>query len=195
MLDLLIPVFKILLMLTVIWTVLSYFLTPKRTFEIVHSRWHHLFAEMQLSPRDFYADVMEEIQSRKIPHIELSEVTHSEGGILSSSRLYLQIKRGDHLILVCAAPFGSEYFVSWWFGDVQNSLNDFIRGIPYIGKHLGEQMDKRTFYQLDTNDMFKDIIKHCVLEVIDRMANEKGFRPLSDHQRIPTDRAVALKMV
>jgi len=195
MLDLLVPLFKILLLIMVIWTVISYFLSPKRTFEIVHSRWHHTFEEMLLSPKEFYAEVTDEINKKQVPGIELDLVTHTQSTMFSPNRLYLQIKRGDHLILICAAPFGTEYFVSWWFGEAQNSLNDFIRGIPYIGKYLGEKMDKRTFYQLDTNDMFKDMIKHCVMAVVDKMANEKGIRPLGDQHRATTDTAVVLKMV
>lgn len=37
-----------------------------------------------------------------------------EGTLLSSHRDYLRVTRGKYTFDLCAAPFGIDFFVSWW---------------------------------------------------------------------------------
>jgi len=40
---------------------------------------------------------------------------------------------------------------------------------------------------MDTDDMFKDMVKNSVLAVVDAISNDKGIRPLSELERQPID--------
>jgi len=183
----LLQLIKYFLIFLVLWTFLSYFWRNRKTFSVVHSRWHHTFEKMQLTPKEFYAAVAEEVQKKKVSGTVINTRIFSEEGLFSSDRLYLEIKRGDQLFLVCAARFGTEHFVSWWFGEPVKFMDDFILRIPYIGKRLSEAMNSMTFFQMDTDDMFKDMVKNSVLAVVDAISNDKGIRPLSELERQPID--------
>jgi len=54
-------------------------------------------------PQEFYATVKKELDARKIPSMEMSDVEYAEGGLLSDRRLYFDL---------CASPFGNSYFFS-----------------------------------------------------------------------------------
>ncbi len=85
----------------------------------VINRWSHLFPDFALSANDFYAALQKELQSQQMPKTEISRVTHKEGGVFSSSREYLRIKHNDLVFDVCAAPFGTNFFISWWLYETE----------------------------------------------------------------------------
>ena len=76
------------------------------------SHWAKLFYDLQVSPREFYSCVEEAIHSRQIPDAKNCRVDWEEGGIVSANREYLRIERGELAFDICAAPFGSGFFVS-----------------------------------------------------------------------------------
>jgi len=80
----------------------------------VLARWHRLLEGFQASPRAFYARVEELIERRQIPRVTVSRIQRPEAGALSSVREYLRLERLGYRFDVCAAPFGSGFFVSWW---------------------------------------------------------------------------------
>ena len=63
-------------------------------------------------PQEFYALVKKELDARKIPSMEMSDVEYAEGGLLSDKRLYLRMMRERLAFDLCAAPFGNSYFFS-----------------------------------------------------------------------------------
>ena len=67
---------------------------------------------LNVSPKEFYDRIEEEIRNRKLPGLSLSRVEYSEGGLLSDKRLYLRIIRERFAFDTCAAPFGTEFFFS-----------------------------------------------------------------------------------
>ncbi len=99
------------------------------------SHWYTLMENFQASPMEFYASVETAIQKRQVPHCEISRVDWREGGVLSAKREYLRVSRGRHNFDVCAAPFGTGFFVSWWLSSTQSSLGPLallllITGLP-----------------------------------------------------------------
>src|ERR1700753_1489789 len=66
------------------------------------------------SPLDFYAAVEAALYRRQIPDIKFTRVTWRESGILSAERIYLRVTRGVLNFDICAAPFGTGFFFSWW---------------------------------------------------------------------------------
>jgi len=79
------------------------------------SRWGHLFENFQTPVLGFYRSVEVAVQARAIPEAQWSQIQHKESGLASAKRDYLRIQRGKHAFDICAAPFGTGFFVSWWF--------------------------------------------------------------------------------
>jgi hypothetical protein len=81
----------------------------------VISHWHQLIENFQGSSLAFYQSIEAGAQARAIPEIHNARIEHKEGGLASANRQYLRIHRGKHAFDICAAPFGTGFFVSWWF--------------------------------------------------------------------------------
>lgn len=83
---------------------------------LIISHWFNLIENFNTSPLKFYSSVEAAINSRQIPFTETSRVEWHEGGTFSVEREYLRITRDDHIFDICAAPYGTGFFVSWWLG-------------------------------------------------------------------------------
>jgi hypothetical protein len=79
------------------------------------SNWHKLFNNFQASPQEFFTAVEQAISKRSIPDVEISRVEWRESGLASAWREYLRVSRGTFVFDICAAPFGTSFFFSWWF--------------------------------------------------------------------------------
>ena len=79
---------------------------------MVLAYWCKLIDGLQASPMDFYKCIEECVKRRKIPGLAKSRVTWPEGGLFSAKREYLRLTREKLLFDICAAPFGSGFFVS-----------------------------------------------------------------------------------
>ncbi len=178
--DLIFELVKYLLILLVIYTFITYIISPRRTFGNIHSRWHKTF-EFQFSAKEFYIEVKAAIENTGIDSTVMDYVHYSSTtSLFSSNRVYLQVKRGDQMFLICAAPFGKGFFVSWWMGEPLNFMKDLIPRIPRIGPALAMWMYRKTFFMMDTDNMFKDCIRECINEVVGKIANDKGVRGISE---------------
>lgn len=87
----------------------------------VVSHWHHPVEHFSTSAMDFYASVEAALQPRQIPGYSTSRIDWRESGVLSARREYLRIKRGKLVFDLCAAPFGTGFFFSWWLAEVPPS--------------------------------------------------------------------------
>jgi hypothetical protein len=85
-----------------------------RTPKNVIGSWHLLVENYSTSAQDFYAAIEEAFARRKLPKAKQSRVTYKESGIGSAKREYLRIRRGGVVFDICAAPYGTGYFFSWW---------------------------------------------------------------------------------
>jgi hypothetical protein len=86
--------------------------TQKSSTEVLfYSR--ELIEDFKASPKEVYDLVEKSIESRKVPGLESKRVFWHEGGALSSKREYLQLSRERLLFEICAAPFGTGFFVSF----------------------------------------------------------------------------------
>jgi hypothetical protein len=83
---------------------------------VVFSHWYHLFENIQESPQNFYGAFEHALSRRQAPDATVSRVDYRESSALSAKREYVRVSRGGSVIDVCAAPFGTGFFVSWWFG-------------------------------------------------------------------------------
>lgn len=80
----------------------------------VISHWYQLIENFQASSVEFYREFERAVQARSVPQIHATSVEHKEGGLASANRTYLRMHRGKHAFDICAAPFGTGFFVSWW---------------------------------------------------------------------------------
>ncbi|MFH0828778.1 MAG: hypothetical protein V1907_01195 [Candidatus Kerfeldbacteria bacterium] len=87
---------------------------PRLALKDVLDSWQNLVEDFQTSTRDFYDSVEAGLKRRKIPGYATSRIDWSEGGVASAKREYLRISRGRFTFDVCAAPFGTGFFFSWW---------------------------------------------------------------------------------
>jgi hypothetical protein len=136
------------------------------------SHWDHMFQGMQQSSDEFYTRVEQYLALHNLKDTKLERVKFSEGGIFSSKREYLQIRRGDHVFHLCAAPFGNGFFVSSWLGAVKRGL--FSR----LFKPL-------TYYKVDTALMFQSVTHGAVLATLDEITTAKGLESLVFMERRP----------
>jgi hypothetical protein len=86
-----------------------------RKLDSVISQWCQLIENFQFSSSAFYDAVEKAVVARAIPEVHGARIEHKEGGLASASRVYVRVHRGKHAFDICAAPFGTGFFVSWWF--------------------------------------------------------------------------------
>ena len=148
----------------------------------VISHWSHFFREFKVSSDMFYTELEKNIQTHAMPHTELQRVTHKEGGMLSASRVYFRIKHGDIVFDICASPFGNDFFISWWLYETAGPLRTLLKRTK-VGDFLNARAAKRTFYQIDEEEMFRSCAHECILETITKVSEGKGFTQLTDAQK------------
>ena len=84
---------------------------------------------------------------------------------------------------ICAAPYGTDFFVSYWFYETAGAMRQIFQKTKF-GNFLEERASKKTFYQADEEGMFSSTVHNAILETIDAIVKEKGIRPLTDIERM-----------
>lgn len=101
--------------------------------EAVVSHWSTLIEGFQSSPLAFYEALDAALKRRDIPATKNERIDYREAGMLSANREYLHITRETLVFDICAAPFGTGFFVSWWLADYQKGLHPAARvGIAFL---------------------------------------------------------------
>lgn len=149
------------------------------------SHWSTMIEGLEASPLEFFNAVEKAINDKEIKNTKHSRFIWKEGGILSTKREYLRIKRKDHAYDICGAPFGNGFFVSTWLGDHESGLLARLFSIPIIGRILEGLFKPQTYFRHDTALMFQSLVHSAVLEVVDSMTKAKGLRSLSEAERKP----------
>lgn len=152
------------------------------------SHWNHRIDGLSHSSAAFYADVERVLAATQIDHLKTERVNLSEGGIFSSKREYLQVRRGEHVFHVCAAPFGNGFFISWWLGHVESGLSAWLSGLPLIGFIVQRFLKRLTYYQIDTALMFQSVTHAALTDVLGTLTEARGLKALSDTERTPVMR-------
>jgi hypothetical protein len=79
----------------------------------VISHWHHSVPDFGTSALEFYRAVEDTLVSKEAP-TSVDRIDWHESGVLSAKREYLRVCYGRYAFEICAAPFGKDYFFSWW---------------------------------------------------------------------------------
>jgi hypothetical protein len=88
-----------------------------KNISMLMSHWYTLIEGMQESPQHFYGSLEQAIKKRQLSDIEISRIDYKESGVLSANREYFRVERKEHIFDICAAPFGTGFFVSWRLGE------------------------------------------------------------------------------
>ena len=147
--------------------------------------WNHLFADVQHDPEEFYKSVEEIIKEKEVPDVKTGRKNFKQGGMLSSTRVYLVVHRKDLIFHICAAPWGTGFFFSWWMRVELSAWDEFLGRIPLIGPALVARRQLKTYYNLDTDAMYRSSVHQSVLAAIDLLTEAKGVRGLSELERKP----------
>ena len=84
-----------------------------QSIEVV-SHWHQSVEGLSTSTLGFYDSVEKVLRSKEVPELRIERITVSEHGLLSAKREYLRISYGRLSFDICGAPFGKDFFFSWW---------------------------------------------------------------------------------
>ena len=96
--------------------------TQKASTEVIYY-WSELIKNFSTSPKEVYDIIKQSIEVRKVPGLEIKQVFWHEGGALSAKREYLQLARERLHFEICAAPFGTGFFVSYRSSVVPLAIN------------------------------------------------------------------------
>ena len=140
---------------------------------LANSSYHLPF--FNASSEDFYTLVEQIIREHDIPDAFKERVKHKEGGLFSSKREYLRINYGDLNFDICAAPFGKDFYVSWWLFESEDIFRKFLKG-TIVGDYLVARAQRVTFYQADNEAVFKGFMQNAILEAIDTISSTNGYR-------------------
>lgn len=144
--------------------------------------WGQAFPYCNISANEFYSLVEETIQKHQFPDVTISRTKNKEGGMLSASREYLQVRHKDLVFEICAMKFGTDFSITSWLFETEGVLRQVLK-FTKAGDYLRQRASKRTFYQADQEAMFKFCIHNSVLEAIDKISSNKGLRSLSIEER------------
>ena len=142
--------------------------------------WQHFYDGVQFSAQDFYKNVEEGIKKRNISGISFDRESFSETHILSTRREYLRISRGEYVFFVSMTPFGAGSFASYWMCIKREGL---INAIPFASKMIGKDRSDKTFYQQDSEQMYKSVIHTAVLDELESMTQAQGIRGLTEAEK------------
>jgi hypothetical protein len=87
----------------------------------VFAHWHKLVPEFSTSPQEFYTALDAALRKRGVPQTVTSRIEYLESGLFSGLRIYFRIQRKRLAFDVCAAPFGTAFFFSWWLTEPKKS--------------------------------------------------------------------------
>lgn len=76
-----------------------------------------LIENFQFSSQEFYTRVEAALQQRQVPQLQTARVDWREGGVMSAGREYLRTNYERLTFDICAAPFGTGFFISFWIGE------------------------------------------------------------------------------
>jgi hypothetical protein len=99
----------------------------------VISHWHQSIEGLSTSSQDFYASIEKALQVKEAPGLRLGRSVTSEGGVLSAQREYLSVGYQRFTFEICGAPFGKDFFFSWWLTKRSPSASAFWGLLILIG--------------------------------------------------------------
>jgi len=125
------------------------FINPKSflmPIPITHvlSHWGQAFPFCSMSANEFYSSVESIAESHEFSDVKVEHVKNKEGGLLSASREYLQIRHKELVFEVSATQFGKNFYLTSWLYETEGTLRQLLK-FAKAGEYLSERAAKRTF--------------------------------------------------
>jgi len=152
---------------------------------VVLAHWYQRFDTFSMSTQDFYERLCAEVARRQMPDVQLLRVDLPQGGVLAGKRDYLRVNRGKYSFTLCAAPFGIDFFVSWWLLEAPGCLSGCL---TVLIPPLALFARRTTFYEEDTAAVFRDSVHQAVLETIDGIFSGMEKKPEFDRKPVARSR-------
>jgi hypothetical protein len=149
------------------------FLAFVKTPLTIKSHWQHFYDNCNIAAGDFYTQVEAGLKDRQIKGISVTTESFLQSHVFSAKRVYLRITENEYVFYICAAPFGTGTFISWWLCVKDEKI---ANKIPILSRLAGKDRNNKTFYQMDTEAMYKSAIHSVVASVADSLTSEKGYR-------------------
>lgn len=151
----------------------------------VLSHWSQMLPGLNQSSDEFYKEVEDRVAAESLREIKVERTILSEGGIFSNKREYLQVRRGEHVFHICAAPYGHNFFISYWLGEVESGFWAWVAKIPVVGWMATYFLKPVTYFKIDTAGIFQTLIHGAILATLDGWTETKGIKALSPDERKP----------
>lgn len=152
------------------------------------SHWSQMLPGLNQSSDDFYKEVEGKVAAENLREIKTERVILSEGGLFSNKREYLQVRRSEHVFHICAAPYGHNFFISYWLGEIESGFWAWVGQIPFVGWIATRFLKPVTYFKIDTAGIFQTLIHGAIMETLDGWTEAKGIKALSAEERKPVMR-------
>jgi len=156
------------------------------------STWSQHFPGIAADVNRFYASVEAAVKERKVPDVKFTRELFKEGGLFSSSREYLRIRRGDLRYDICGAPFANGFFVSSRLFAEGKFADGLIGGLSsggvlkqLVGSLAAVVVGSDTYYKLDTAQMYLQLVHHSLLDAVDALNSAANLPMLAESERKP----------
>ncbi len=88
----------------------------------VLKHWYVPLFDFTTSTAEFYDAIEQDLAAREVGGMEISRLDYAEGGVFSADREYLRMRRERLVFDICSAPFGTSWFFSVRFSEIQLQL-------------------------------------------------------------------------
>lgn len=166
----------VLLVILVIILIAGFTKTPVT----IKSHWQTFLDGFQISTDEFYNLVKEGLKERRITNVDMVQESLLEKHILSAKRVYWRVTQDEYVFYICCAPYGTGTFVSSWLCIKDEKL---INRIPILNRLTGKDRANKTFYQMDTEAMFRAAIHTAVIAAVNSLTEAKGERRLTELEK------------
>lgn len=144
----------------------------------VVSHWHYSVENLSASALSFYKEIERVLQAKQVD-VKAERVNWREGHIFSAKREYLRLTYEKYVFDICAAPFGQDFFWSWWMGTKPR----FLESLPYVGFIFRRLVKPDTYFSEDTRKMFEETVHRVVVDVVSGTLTTASMSPLTNAEK------------
>lgn len=157
----------------------------ERVFSSPDYRVHQVFLDnYPISTLEFYQTVEEIFTNRQVVGAEISRITRYEWNLLSTRRIYLQIRYREARCVIGGLSLGTGFQLTWRYGVVPNKIFTALFDLPFVGQVAERLLSPPTFYRNDVYLAFEQLIRATITETTNRLT-QLGFRPLTEFEQRP----------
>jgi hypothetical protein len=157
----------------------------ERVFRAPDYRIRQIFLDnYPVSTLEFYQMVEDVFMQRQVVGAEISRITRYEWHLLSTRRIYLQIRYREARCVIGGLSLGTGFQLTWRYGVIPGKFFVLLFDIPFIGQAAERLLAPPTFYRNDVYLAFEQLVRATVTETTNRLT-EVGVRPLTEVERRP----------